>query len=94
MADGLVSIQDRKPELTGETAERRPARRAFRHKTDTVSQPVRSEQDEKVRWERGAYGQRSRDGAVEERQLLAMTVGPAAVILATRHYLVACSLEM
>ncbi|XP_043217854.1 U3 small nucleolar RNA-associated protein 15 homolog [Amphibalanus amphitrite] len=48
MSDGLVSIQDRKPEPEGETAERRPARRAFRHKTDTVSQPVRSEEDEKA----------------------------------------------
>ncbi|KAF0289389.1 U3 small nucleolar RNA-associated protein 15 [Amphibalanus amphitrite] len=48
MSDGLVSIQDRKPEPAGETAERRPARRAFRHKTDTVSQPVRSEEDEKA----------------------------------------------
>ena len=49
MADGLVSIQDRKPEPAEKTTERRPARRALRHKTDTVSQPARSEEERKVR---------------------------------------------
>ena len=55
MADGLVSIQDRKPEPVEQTAERRPARRALRHKTDTVSQPARTEEEEKV-GESGEWG--------------------------------------
>lgn len=50
MADGLVSIQDRKPEPEPESAAlagRRP-RRALRHKANTISKPVRAEQPTQV----------------------------------------------
>ncbi|XP_037079662.1 LOW QUALITY PROTEIN: U3 small nucleolar RNA-associated protein 15 homolog [Pollicipes pollicipes] len=49
MADGLVSIEDRRreeaPAAAAAVPAGRPGRRALRHRQDTISQPARSEQE-------------------------------------------------
>jgi len=47
MADGLVSMQDRKPEQEEAPQARKPSRRAGRHRGDTISQPVRGDKQTK-----------------------------------------------